>query len=344
MKSKINFTVFILAIGIFTLGTTIAWTNKSKGISTEIIREAVGKSIPVLQKSGNTFIDVGKLHCASCHHSSLTSMVVELAKQKGVPVEDSFAIKRISAGLNNLVFAANPNMIADFLNVRLFLPYVFMGLYAEKYPPDFKTDIGVAVLISEVKPDGSFPGEYQRAPLGTGQIHTTAMSVHAIQLYAAPALRPRVDKIVERTRNWLENRKTDSQQELVYQLLGLQWCGSGDAIKKEVARKLMNLQRTDGGWAQIPSMRSDAYATGETLYALYESGTIKPEDENYQKALNYLLKTQEANGTWFVQARSYVIQPFVNSLFPPNDENQFISAAATNWASLALLEALPDKN
>ena len=270
-------------------------------------------------------------------------MVVELAKQKGVPVEDSFAAKRINAGLGNLIFVSNPNMVKDFLNVKLFLPYVLMGLNAEKYPPDFNTDMAVAFLISESRPDGSFPGEYQRAPLETGQIHTTALTIHSIQLYAAPSLKPQVSEMVSKTKNWLEKRTPATQQELAYQLMGLQWCGSDETVKKKVARKIMNLQQPDGGWSQIPSMKPDAYATGETLFALYMSGMIQSGDENYQRALNYLLKTQEPNGTWFVQARSYIIQPFFNSQFPPDDENQFISAAATNWATIALLQSLPDK-
>jgi hypothetical protein len=343
MKSGITFTTLILFLGISSFNATVGWMNKTKGVSNEMIREAVKKSIPILQVSGNTFIDVSKFHCASCHHSSLTSMVVELAKQKGIQVEDSFAVKRINAGVGNLIFASNPNNVIDFLNVKLFLPYVLIGLYAEKYKPDFNTDIGVAFLISEAKPDGSFPGEYQRVPLEIGQIHTTALTIHAIQLYSAPALKPQVDQLVVSTRNWLGKSNASSQQELAYQLLGLQWCGGGDSIKKEVSAKLIKLQRPDGGWAQIPSMKSDAYATGQTLNALYVSGMVSTEDEIYQRALSYLLKTQETNGTWFVQARSYIIQPFFNSRFPPDDENQFISAAATNWATIALLQALPDK-
>ncbi|MEO8821377.1 MAG: hypothetical protein ABI267_03760, partial [Ginsengibacter sp.] len=90
-------------------------------------------------------------------------------------------------------------------------------------------------------------------------------------------------------------------------------------------------------------LKSDAYATGQTLYALYESGMEQPDDAVYQKGLNYLLKTQDENGAWFIATRSFPIQPFVDSNFPPYDDNQFISAAGSNWAVMALLNALPDK-
>ncbi len=62
-----------------------------------------------------------------------------------------------------------------------------------------------------------------------------------------------------------------------------------------------------------------------------------------RKGLKYLLDTQDGEGAWVVHTRAYAIQPFVNSQFPPYDENQFISATASNWATMALLNALPDK-
>ena len=340
MKSIIRQTIFIFS-GLFLLGASVGWMKKPDPVNVESIRVAVGKSIPVLQKSSDVFIN--KVHCATCHHSLLTSQVVALAKQKGIPAEDSFAVKRTMAAVGNIIYAGDANKCGEFLNVKLFAPYILMGLAAEKYPADFNTDLAVAFLISEANADGSFPGEYQRVPLESGQMHTTSVSIHAIRLYASPALRPQVDQMVSKTRTWMENQSPSSQEELTYQLLGLTWCGSSETAKKEVAVKIMKLQRPDGGWAQLASMNSDAYATGQTLFALYKSGMLHSEDENSQRALNFLLKTQEADGTWYVQSRSFLIQPFVNSQFPPGDENQFISAAATNWATLALMETLPDK-
>lgn len=91
-------------------------------------------------------------------------------------------------------------------------------------------------------------------------------------------------------------------------------------------------------------MKSDAYATGQALYALSESGLAKDYNEAYN-AETYLPVTDTgAAGTWVVMTRSNPIQPYVNSDFLPRNENQFISPAASNWAVLALANSLPDSH
>ena len=56
------------------------------------------------------------------------------------------------------------------------------------------------------------------------------------------------------------------------QLLGLAWAKApADAVRTS-ADALLREQRPDGGWAQLPTLETDAYATGQALVALQTSG------------------------------------------------------------------------
>src|SRR5437016_13349535 len=52
-------------------------------------REAVTKSIPLIQKSEAKFRDQVGTTCFSCHHQSLTAMAVGLARDHGFKVDDA---------------------------------------------------------------------------------------------------------------------------------------------------------------------------------------------------------------------------------------------------------------
>ncbi|MEI9975798.1 MAG: prenyltransferase/squalene oxidase repeat-containing protein [Ignavibacteriota bacterium] len=75
-------------------------------------------------------------------------------------------------------------------------------------------------------------------------------------------------------------------------------------------------QRPDGGWSQNPYLDSDAYATGENLFALVVSGHLQPGDEAFQRGVRYLLSTQEADGSWHVNSRSPKLQTLLRKRFP----------------------------
>lgn len=83
------------------------------------------------------------------------------------------------------------------------------------------------------------------------------------------------------------------------------------------------------------SMGSDAYATGEALYALNVGGNMPVSDPIYQKGLKYLLRMQAPDGSWHVKSRSIWVQPYFESGFPYGHD-QWISAAGTAWATMAL--------
>ncbi len=344
MKARLLTTICIMTSLVVLMNLLLSWKKSAMPINESDIRRSVDKSFMLLEKSGYLFTERNKFKCAGCHHTTMTAMVAASAREKGILVIDSFSEHRVKAMINNLSHVGNPNIVDQFLTVNFNAPYTLLGLYGEKYRASVYTDISVDYILSQAKPDGSFLAESGRVPLESGDIHCTALSIRAIQLYASPAKKERVDALMARTKHWLETQNPDQHQELVFQLLGLQWCESNADQKKGVAQKLYALQNADGGWSQLATLGSDAYATGQALYALYESGMARASDPAFQSGLNYLLKTQDATGAWIVQTRSYTIQPFFTSDFPPYDENQFISATATNWADLALLEALPDVN
>lgn len=85
-------------------------------------------------------------------------------------------------------------------------------------------------------------------------------------------------------------------------------------------------------------MASDAYATGQALVALREAGTMAVTDPAYRRGVEYLLSTQLEDGSWYVRSRAIPFQPYFESGFP-HGLDQWISAAATNWATRALLPA-----
>jgi hypothetical protein len=53
------------------------------------------------------------------------------------------------------------------------------------------------------------------------------------------------------------------------------WYGAkaGAEDLRTLAGALLSEQRPDGGWAQLPALSSDAYATGQALVALHSAGT-----------------------------------------------------------------------
>ncbi|HEX2491027.1 MAG TPA: hypothetical protein VHR27_16575, partial [Blastocatellia bacterium] len=80
---------------------------------------------------------------------------------------------------------------------------------------------------------------------------------------------------------------------------------------------------------------SDAYATGEALFALGSAGRMTVSDPVFRRGVDYLLSTQASDGSWRVRSRAIWLQPYLDSGFPYG-QDQFISTAGTAWATLAL--------
>jgi hypothetical protein len=104
------------------------------------------------------------------------------------------------------------------------------------------------------------------------------------------------------------------------------------------AAEILADQRPDGGWAQAPGSQSDAYATGQALYALRVGGGVKASNPAWRRGMRFLLRTQDADGSWFVNKRAVPANNYFSTGFP-HGESQYASFNGTCWALLALLKA-----
>jgi hypothetical protein len=145
---------------------------------------------------------------------------------------------------------------------------------------------------------------------------------------------------VARAAEWLRKARPRTTEDRAMQLMGLAWSGAEPDSLREAAQALLAEQRPDGGWGQLPTLESDAYATGQALYALHRAEQLAAGDPAYQRGAGFLLRTQFPDGSWLVRTRSFPIQPYRESGFP-HGKSQWISAAGTSWAAMALMLAMP---
>ena len=218
--------------------------------------------------------------------------------------------------------------------------YVLMGLSAAQHAPDATTDELVRALRLTQLPDGHWrtafrpPSESERDHRHRGQFARTA----PLWAHTEQADRQRL----RQPQSWLEKAVPQNTEDRVFRLFGLSWAGASPALLKSATRDLVSTQRADGGWAQLPSLGSDAYSTGSALVALHQAG-MSVTSTPYRRGVQYLLKTQHADGSWLVKTRAHRTQVYFESGFP-HGVNQFISAAGTNWATQALALAMPPQS
>jgi hypothetical protein len=166
------------------------------------------------------------------------------------------------------------------------------------------------------------------------------MCIRSLKVYGPPARAAELNARIAKARQWLLAETPVTTEDRNMQLLGLFWAGADAASLKKLAAVILADQQPDGAWRQHGGVAADAYATGQSLYVLAKAGGVAPADPAYQRGVNYLLATQNVNGSWRVTSRAPKFQAFFNSGFPYGGD-QWISAWATSWATMALAQAVP---
>src|SRR5262249_2482052 len=150
-----------------------------------------------------------------------------------------------------------------------------MLAFAErKTPANLVTDAMVHQIELTQHADGSWGGGLDlRPPLEGGTtIPSTALAIRALTPYAPQAMRDEAAGRIAPAAEYLLSATPVDTQDYAFKLLGLVWSAAPASAISSQRQRLLELQRDDGGWAQLPRIAADAFATGEVLYALHVSG------------------------------------------------------------------------
>jgi hypothetical protein len=286
---------------------------------------------------------ISKQDCASCHQQYLPMAAVGHARKRSVRFDAEAAREQI----DTLAKLRKQEFKDEYILQTLLHPdpahtfgYHLFGFAAEGVPPNATTDGMVHHLVTIQASDGRWFNQVPRPPISSCDVSATALAIQAIKHYGWPGRKEEFAASIERGRRWLWKVQAETNEEAVFQLLGLHWAGEPAEKLADLSQSLRQKQRKDGGWAQLPMLESDAYATGEVLYTLAQTVKVPVTDPAWQRGLRFLLERQEDDGTWHVARRTFPFQPTMKSGFP-HHRDSWISAAATSWAVLALTRVLP---
>jgi N-acyl-D-amino-acid deacylase len=293
----------------------------------------------LLESSSRKFFESSG--CVSCHHQNITDLAAGEARAKGLRVDAQAAGER----LEMLAAGPPPPLLLERMDINVpeILASTLTALAGVNYAPDGVTDKVAANIAATQASDGSWHignGLGDRPPSEEGAITRTALCIRSLKVYGPPGRGVEMTARIAKARQWLLAANPVTAEDRNMQLLGLYWADADGSALKPLATAILAGQQRDGGWRQHDAVPSDAYATGQSLYVLAKTGGVSPSDATYQRGVKFLLATQAENGAWRVASRAPKFQAYFNSGFPYAGD-QWISAWATGWATMALAQAVP---
>jgi hypothetical protein len=295
-------------------------------------RTAVSRSLDLLTRTNDQFFK--KAACFACHEQPPSTFAAAAARTKGIPVDEKAFRERllqITSTINAVALEGAAALGGADNNL-----YAVESLVRAGYAPNRITDYLAANLALSQGGDGGWhlPG-YSRSPLQDSDFSRSAMAMRALKTYGTPGRASEMKERLARGKQYLLHAEPVILEDLDMRLVGVAAAGGSQAELKKLAEPVLAAQRADGGWAQRQGFPSDAYATGMTIWALNESGVMRPD----ARAVKFLLGTQSADGSWHVASRATKFQQYFESGFP-YDHDQWISTMATGWAANALALSL----
>ena len=309
------------------------------------IRSAATRAVAIVQHGSTGFSKIAQ--CFSCHDHAVPMLMLHAARERGVVVDEAAASQStakaflFTPNLSSLDHAVQDPMIIDPAASD---GWALVSAHAVGVQPNLITGVYAQRVASWQRPDGHWPTGDDRPPQSYSFFTVTALAVQTLHLYMPTQLNKETADRSARAKAWLLTAEPHSTEDSTFRLFGLYWSDATAAECSRAAQDLLALQRSNGGWGEIPHMTPDAYSTGEALVALHEAGGVPVTDPAWRKGLLYLLSTQESDGSWHVHTRmlspANVSPPYFESGFAYGHD-QFLSTAATSWAATALMLTLP---
>lgn len=289
--------------------------------------------------------------CFSCHHQALPLMALSVGnlEQDQARFYNDATTKQIleftEQAFSNKLDTLNSG--GEIGGKALTVAYALWTMDLAGSPTSETTSAMVESLLKTQGQDGAWSFQSTRPPAASSKLMTTAIAVYGLRSYGYEATEvDRLKLALEKSLAWSLSQSATSNEDLVGQI----WLehmiageiGRGDEARtEELLTRLRQSQRDDGGWAQENDLTSDAYATGQAVMILSQVSSTDRNDQlarsSNERAVDFLLKSQQSDGSWHVVSRSKPVQVFFDN-GDPHGKDQFISMMATSWATAALRE------
>jgi squalene-hopene/tetraprenyl-beta-curcumene cyclase len=279
-----------------------------------------------------------KHNCVSCHHAALVVWSMREAKQRGHAVDEPVLAdltKWLAESGDGKTGVPRPAGVPKALNAKA----VWFALALAADPkPDIATQKGLRLLWQTVKSDqtenGSWASWPETRPPIFGNSDDSMTALAALAMLSAVSTGDKEAKgASDKAIKWLAETKTDDDpQSIAMRLVLWKRLDRPAAEWEPLVRRIQERQNGDGGWSQAKDMASDAWATGQSLYALAHAG-IKPDEPAIARAHAFLIKTQRDDGSW----------PMISRPTTPGGQGSTslvpITGAGSAWAVLGLVRS-----